>query len=692
MMPPQNLRTLFRFAVVIALFVLAAIPAGAHHGNDASFAAPQPPAADVPLVAADGIVNELRVENRISGVTTRYLWLRLDNGSTVALRGSGLDALIPEQRVEVTGRNAGETLFVTGARALPTVPARATNASAPVALSMQGKLAVAHADYFNEGRGEYSVHVLSEDGTATVLQLAVVPDVLQIGMSVIAEGTVSADGVSLQANRITILALPAATNDPVQAPITNNVLVILIKFTDSPAAAPFTQAQVDQVMRTNAGSVANYYNEVSYGQQLLNVTVTNWLPAGAATPASCDYSAVRNFANTAATAAGYNLGNYTNKFYVMPYNASCGWLGLAYVGFPYTAWSNGYNQLGVYGHELGHNFTLLHAGSLECTGQVVGGSCRVAEYGDPFDLMGNSSPMHSNAMQKLHLSWIPASSVKTHSSGNVIYTLSPLESAGQSTYAVKIPAAANRTYWLEYRQPIGFDAPMSAYPNLGAQIRVAAPLQFTNGMDDTEILDMTLGTPGSFGDAALLVGQTYTDSTYGISVNVISATASALTLSVSAPGGGTATTTALVSSVNPSTIGASVTFTASVTGTAPTGSVNFIDGGTTISGCGAVALTGAGNTRTAACSTAALSAGSHNSVVANYSGDGANAASNSAALSQFVNASTATIWVEDAVPSGATVGSDGGDGWNWVSGNPTPYSGSLAHQSAGSGQHQHYFY
>ena len=39
------------------------------------------------------------------------------------------------------------------------------------------------------------------------------------------------------------------------------------------------------------------------------------------------------------------------------------------------------------------------------------------------------------------------------------------------------------------------------------------------------------------------------------------------------------TTTTLASSLNPSTFGASVTFTATVTGTAPTGSVNFTDGG-----------------------------------------------------------------------------------------------------------------
>jgi ubiquitin len=86
-----------------------------------------------------------------------------------------------------------------------------------------------------------------------------------------------------------------------------------------------------------------------------------------------------------------------------------------------------------------------------------------------------------------------------------------------------------------------------------------------------------------------------------------------------------------------------------------------------------------------------LSVGTHG-IVAAYGGDAGNTASSSPSLAQVVNATTATIWVEDAVPSGATMGSDGGDGWNWVSSNPTPYSGALAHQSAGGAQHQHYFY
>lgn len=51
-----------------------------------------------------------------------------------------------------------------------------------------------------------------------------------------------------------------------------------------------------------------------------------------------------------------------------------------------------------------------------------------------------------------------------------------------------------------------------------------------------------------------------------------------------------------------------------------------------------------------------------------------------------------TVWVEDALPTGATGYGDGGDSWTWISGNPSPVSGSSAHQSnIASGMHQHYF-
>jgi len=99
-----------------------------------------------------------------------------------------------------------------------------------------------------------------------------------------------------------------------------------------------------------------------------------------------------------------------------------------------------------------------------------------------------------------------------------------------------------------------------------------------------------------------------------------------------------ATTTSIASSLNPSTVGASVTFTATITGNAPTGTVNFMDGASSIAGCDAKVVTGTGNTRQAVCTTSGLTQGTHD-ITATYSGDALNLASASPLLSQVVNAS-----------------------------------------------------
>ena len=52
----------------------------------------------------------------------------------------------------------------------------------------------------------------------------------------------------------------------------------------------------------------------------------------------------------------------------------------------------------------------------------------------------------------------------------------------------------------------------------------------------------------------------------------------------------------------------------------------------------------------------------------------------------------ATVWFDDALPAGAGASAAGGDSWNWVSSNPTPHSGTKAHQSSASaGLHSHSF-
>ncbi len=102
-------------------------------------------------------------------------------------------------------------------------------------------------------------------------------------------------------------------------------------------------------------------------------------------------------------------------------------------------------------------------------------------------------------------------------------------------------------------------------------------------------------------------------------------------------GTGGSTTTTLASNANPAYAGAGVTFTATVNGVSPTGSVAFsADGGPAIAGCSAMTLIGSGNARTAQCITSTLAVGTH-SIVARYAGDSTNPPSASTPLSQVVN-------------------------------------------------------
>jgi hypothetical protein len=107
-------------------------------------------------------------------------------------------------------------------------------------------------------------------------------------------------------------------------------------------------------------------------------------------------------------------------------------------------------------------------------------------------------------------------------------------------------------------------------------------------------------------------------------------------------------TTTVASSANPSTVGQSVTFTATVTGAGtPTGSVTFLDGAATL-GTGTLS----GSTATATFTTTSLPAGNH-TITASYGGDNSFASGTSAALTQAVGNATTTTVISSANPQAA---------------------------------------
>lgn len=141
--------------------------------------------------------------------------------------------------------------------------------------------------------------------------------------------------------------------------------------------------------------------------------------------------------------------------------------------------------------------------------------------------------------------------------------------------------------------------------------------------------------------SSLAVGAHAITVSYGGDSNV-AATSASLTQTIQ----NATTQTALTISANPDTYGSPLTMTAIVTsnGSSPTGSVDFLDGGTTL---GSASLNGQ---ESASLTLSTLSPGIHN-LVAQYTGDGHASASTSLSVSMAVKQSTSLTLTSSSNPA-----------------------------------------
>jgi len=169
----------------------------------------------------------------------------------------------------------------------------------------------------------------------------------------------------------------------------------------------------------------------------------------------------------------------------------------------------------------------------------------------------------------------------------------------------------------------------------GQSVTFTATVTGTSPTGTVQFFDgaASLGVVALAGNTATLVTSTLAVGTHPITAvysgdaDDLTSTSPAVSQAVN-PAGPGATSTGLVSSLNPSVVGQTVTFTATVTGTSPTGTIQFLDGATSL---GTVAL--AGNIATL--TTSSLAVGVH-AITAVYSGDGDDSASTSPVVNQLV--------------------------------------------------------
>jgi len=189
-----------------------------------------------------------------------------------------------------------------------------------------------------------------------------------------------------------------------------------------------------------------------------------------------------------------------------------------------------------------------------------------------------------NAYQKERLGWLNyggSPAIQTVSASGT-YTINPYEQAGSGPRALKVlkstdPTTGAKTwYYLEARQALGFDAFLTNPANY-TQNETTGVLfhQGTDGnSDSSDLLDMTPSTPTVTGwlDMSLAAGQTYQDSSAGVTITTMAANSAGATVQISLNGssGSSCTPSNPTVSVSPSqtqsvTSGTAVGFTVSVT-------------------------------------------------------------------------------------------------------------------------------
>jgi M6 family metalloprotease-like protein len=405
-------------------------------------------------------------------------------------------------------------------------------------VQLEGELEITYQD-FKDGRHSLAYSLKQSNGTRVGLQFAKEPPThLLSGDHVRVSGQPSGGSVILYSSPTkttttsTTSAGDATGSATSSIPVPNtfgaqSTLVILVNFQDE-ATQPYAAADVQNAFFTAAN---NFITENSYGQTSITGDVVGWYTIPLSVTA-CDIYQIATAAQNAATAAGVNLSAYTRYVYFFPQNNACGFSGASNVGGnPSQSWINATLAPYVVNHELGHAFGLWHAHLFNCgASAIICSSPTIVEYGDPVDSMGiaQTASADYNAYQKERLGWLnygASPSIQTVTASGT-YTISPYEIGGSGANALKVlkstdPTTGAKTwYYIEQRQAIGFDAFLS--DSFSYTQNETTGVLFHLGTDgngnSSDLLDMTPATSTLTGwlDMSLATGQSFQDSTAGV--------------------------------------------------------------------------------------------------------------------------------------------------------------------------------
>jgi hypothetical protein len=405
----------------------------------------------------------------------------------------------------------------------------------------------AHMEFFIESEAGVWVRLLfdrrpdlvhSEEGHEHIL----VPgrgQMLAAGAKISVTGELDADGIHVESFDVAGGETDGlgTSSEALIAPNARKVAIILANFTNN-TSQPITPTAAVELVFAGAQSPNAYYKEESFGIRSLigklapAGDVFGWYTISPGTTA-CNYSGWGNSARAAAQSAGVDLSGYDHIIHYFPRTSACAWSGVGQVPGKYT-WING-SSAATISHELGHNFGSHHASTLICTSNgarvTVGPTCTVNEYGHPFDVMG-SGYRHMTVFNKGRIGFLePENTVNVVADGT--FAIAPLATKSTQVQSLRIPINGTTAYYVEFRQPFGFDNFSSTSSVVNGVLITRAPLSYST-LERPALLDMVPST-STFTDASLRVGATFTDPASGLSVRLNSISSTAANVTVDMP-------------------------------------------------------------------------------------------------------------------------------------------------------------
>lgn len=284
-------------------------------------------------------------------------------------------------------------------------------------------------------------------------------------------------------------------------------LAILVNFTDANLSCTQPDIQ-NRLFGTTGVTVNTNYLASSRGQVSWSGQAVGPFTIPYSKDSSCDYYGFAYAAEAAAKAAGYDPATYARVHVVMPTNSTCGWGGIANMPGR-RSWNEYCGYTGISTHEMGHNLSFHHA------------TTPTSEYGDGSDPMGGAKTVLANGANRVMAGWMPAGSVVDVTGGGTF----ALDALGLATWTspqiMRIyKADTAEWYYVSLRQAIGMDASLaSTYLNAVSITKSGTTLP-------TKTVLM----------AALPVGQSWSDSTNGITISHQSLTGNTSTVAVAMTG------------------------------------------------------------------------------------------------------------------------------------------------------------